>query len=62
MANANKFFNSQALGGKGSQHDQYGNYCIDYPDHIAWECIMPYITREDGEHFVIPSYRDVLTV
>ena len=22
---------------------------------------MPYITREDGEHFVIPSYRDVLT-
>lgn len=23
---------------------------------------MPYITREDGEHFVIPSYRDVLTV
>lgn len=21
---------------------------------------MPYITREDGEHFVIPSYRDVL--
>lgn len=23
---------------------------------------MSYITREDGEHFVIPSYRDVLTV
>lgn len=23
---------------------------------------MPYITREDGQHFVIPSYRDVLTV
>lgn len=23
---------------------------------------MPYIVREDGEHFVIPSYRDVLTV
>lgn len=23
---------------------------------------MPYITREDGERFVIPSYRDVLTV
>lgn len=23
---------------------------------------MPYITREDGEHFVIPSYRDVLVV
>lgn len=23
---------------------------------------MPYITREDGEHFVIPSYRDVLNV
>lgn len=23
---------------------------------------MPYITREDGEHFVIPSYRDVLTI
>lgn len=23
---------------------------------------MPYITREDGEHFVIPSYREVLTV
>lgn len=23
---------------------------------------MPFITREDGEHFVIPSYRDVLTV
>lgn len=22
---------------------------------------MPYITREDGEHFVIPSYRDVLS-
>lgn len=22
---------------------------------------MPYIIREDGEHFVIPSYRDVLT-
>lgn len=22
---------------------------------------MPYIAREDGEHFVIPSYRDVLT-
>lgn len=22
---------------------------------------MPYITREDGEHFVIPSYRDVIT-
>jgi hypothetical protein len=22
---------------------------------------MPFITREDGEHFVIPSYRDVLT-
>lgn len=22
---------------------------------------MPYITREDGAHFVIPSYRDVLT-
>src|SRR5689334_4634429 len=22
---------------------------------------MPYITREDGERFVIPSYRDVLT-
>ena len=21
---------------------------------------MPYITREDGERFVIPSYRDVL--
>src|SRR5580692_9804853 len=21
---------------------------------------MPYITRDDGEHFVIPSYRDVL--
>lgn len=23
---------------------------------------MPYITREDGERFIIPSYRDVLTV
>jgi hypothetical protein len=23
---------------------------------------MPYIVREDGEHFVIPSYRDVLVV
>lgn len=23
---------------------------------------MPYITREDGEHFVIPSYRDVIFV
>lgn len=23
---------------------------------------MSYITREDGEHFVVPSYRDVLTV
>lgn len=23
---------------------------------------MPYITREDGERFVIPSYRDVLTI
>jgi hypothetical protein len=23
---------------------------------------MPYITREDGEHFVIPSYRDVISV
>jgi len=23
---------------------------------------MPYITREDGEHFVIPSYRDVLNI
>lgn len=23
---------------------------------------MPYITREDGEHFVIPSYRDTLVV
>lgn len=23
---------------------------------------MPYITREDGEHFVIPSYRDVIAV
>jgi hypothetical protein len=23
---------------------------------------MPYITREDGERFVIPSYRDVITV
>ena len=23
---------------------------------------MPYITREDGEHFVIPSYRDVLSI
>lgn len=23
---------------------------------------MPYITRDDGEHFVIPSYRDVITV
>lgn len=22
---------------------------------------MPYITREDGEHFVIPSYRDVIS-
>lgn len=22
---------------------------------------MPYITREDGEHFIIPSYRDVLS-
>ena len=22
---------------------------------------MPYITRDDGEHFVIPSYRDVLS-
>ncbi|TAK79400.1 MAG: hypothetical protein EPO11_00100 [Gammaproteobacteria bacterium] len=22
---------------------------------------MPYITREDGEHFVIPSYRDVMS-
>ena len=22
---------------------------------------MPYITREDGEHFVIPSYRDILS-
>lgn len=23
---------------------------------------MPYITREDGVHFVVPSYRDVITV
>src|SRR5687768_7707453 len=23
---------------------------------------MPYITREDGERFVIPSYRDVLSI
>src|SRR3990167_80168 len=23
---------------------------------------MPYITREDGERFIIPSYRDVLSV
>lgn len=22
---------------------------------------MPYITREDGEHFVVPSYRDILS-